>query len=69
MKTASELLSSNPRILPQIQARLNAEGATNLSDEELERCLAGTVLKHRLIQLAQVFRDARMLTAINEKEQ
>lgn len=49
------------KLRDKIAGKLQAEGATDLSDDQLNRCLGECVSGPRLIRYAQEFRDSGYL--------
>jgi len=51
-----------------IAVKLKAEGARDLSDSEIRRCLGGTCMPTKLTRLAMVFRDSEYMTMEHVQE-
>ena len=48
--------------LHHVQSKMKAESAINTTDQEIERCFDGCVMKNKLIEKAKAFRDSGLLS-------
>ncbi len=59
---AMSMAKFQPELKASIIAKMRAEGAKDLSDGEIERCLGRTVMPTKTTRLAHLYRDCGYMT-------